>query len=98
MRISVDKEVLADFCKRNHIRKLAFFGSVLRNDFREESDVDALVEFAPGFAIGLLEMAQMEMELSAILGRKADMRTPAELSRYFREETRQNAEVQYAEG
>ena len=96
--ILVDKKALSDFCKRNHIRKLSFFGSVLRDDFREDSDVDTLVEFVPGVLVGLLELAQMEIELSLILGRKADLRTPAELSRYFRAETCQKAEVQYAEG
>jgi len=95
-RISIDRERLADFCQRNHIRKLSLFGSVLRDDFGPDSDVDVLVEFEPGHAVGFITMAGMEIELSEILGRKADMRTPAELSRYFRQEVLDEAEVQYA--
>jgi predicted nucleotidyltransferase len=96
--IVVPKEKIADFCKRHHIRKLSFFGSVLRDDFKPESDVDVLVEFEPGEVVGLIRLAGMELELSEILGRKVDLRTPADLSRYFREEVLQSAEVQYAQG
>jgi predicted nucleotidyltransferase len=96
--IVVPKEKIADFCRRHHIRKLSFFGSVLREDFRPESDVDVLVEFEPGQVVGLIRLAGMEIELSEILGRKVDLRTPADLSRYFREEVLQSAEVQYAQG
>ena len=96
-RISVDREKIAGFCRRNHIRRLAFFGSVLRADFRPESDVDVLVEFEPGHPVGLIRLAGMERELSEILGRQADMRTAADLSRYFRDEVVAGAEVQYAE-
>jgi hypothetical protein len=95
--ISFPKEIIADFCKRQHIRKLALFGSVLREDFRPDSDVDVLVEFEPGHTVGLLSMAGLEMELSEALGRKVDLRTPAELSRYFRDEVARASEVQYAE-
>jgi len=95
--ISFPKQIIADFCKRHHIRKLALFGSVLREDFRADSDVDVLVEFEPGHTVGLLRMAGLEMELSEALGRKVDLRTPAELSRYFRDEVAQASEVQYAE-
>ncbi len=77
---------LEDFCRRNHIRKLALFGSVLTDRFGPDSDVDVLVEFEPGSRVGLMRMAGMEIELSDILGRKADLRTPAELSRYLRQE------------
>jgi predicted nucleotidyltransferase len=96
--IVVPKDKLADFCKRHHIRRLAFFGSVLRDDFRPDSDVDVLIEFEPGHVIGLIRLAGIELELSNILGRKVDLRTPADLSRYFREEVLQSAELQYAQG
>ncbi|MBI3611560.1 MAG: nucleotidyltransferase family protein [Nitrospirae bacterium] len=96
--IVVSKDKIADFCKRHHIRKLSFFGSVLRDDFRPESDVDVLVEFGPGEVVGLIRLAGMELELSKILGRKVDLRTPADLSRYFRDEVLLSAEVQYAQG
>jgi predicted nucleotidyltransferase len=70
---------------------------VLRKDFRPDSDVDVLVEFEPGHAVGLLQMAGLEIEFSELLGRKADLRTPAELSRYFRDEVMKAGEVQYVE-
>jgi predicted nucleotidyltransferase len=96
--IVVPKDVLTDFCKRHHIRRLAFFGSVLRNDFKPDSDVDVLIEFEPGHVVGLIRLAGIELELSKIFGRKVDLRTPADLSRYFREEVLQSAELQYAQG
>lgn len=96
MRINVDHNRIVDFCHSYHIRKLAFFGSVLRDDFGPESDVDVLVEFEPGEEPGLIGLAGMEEELSGILGRKADMRTPEDLSRYFRDKVVSSAEVQYA--
>ena len=96
--IEIPRDKLAEFCKRNHIRKLSLFGSVLREDFSHYSDVDVLVEFEPGRGPGFFGLAQMERELSTILGRKVDLRTPQELSRYFREEVLSLAEVQYAEG
>ena len=96
--IEVSHRKIAAFCRRNHIRKLSLFGSILRDDFRPDSDVDVLVEFEPGHAPGLLRMAGLEMEISALLGRKADLRTPAELSRYFRDEVLRGCEVQYAQG
>ena len=75
MRIQIDvpKEKIAAFCRRNHIRELALFGSALRREFRPDSDVDMLVEFEPGQELGLMELVAMENELSEILGRKADM-------------------------
>lgn len=94
--LAVDKQKLAEFARRNRIRRLALFGSVLREDFRPDSDVDVLVEFEPDARIGLLGMAALEMELSELLGRKVDLRTPQELSRYFREDVLREAEVQYA--
>ncbi|MBZ5514472.1 MAG: nucleotidyltransferase family protein [Acidobacteriia bacterium] len=95
--IEVPKERIAEFCRRHHIRKLAFFGSVLRDDFRPDSDLDVLVDFEPGCTVGLLRMAGLELELAAILGRKVDLRTPADLSRYFRDEVVRTSEVQYAQ-
>jgi|SRR5512132_1621610 uncharacterized protein len=97
-KIPIDREKIAAFCRRHHIRRLALFGSVLRDDFRPDSDVDVLVEFEPGHAVGLIRLAGMELELSDLLGRKADLRTPADLSRYFRQEVLESAEVQYAQG
>ena len=94
--IPVDREAIADFCRRHHVRKLAFFGSVLREDFHSGSDVDVLVEFQPGARVGLIRLAGIERELSAVLGRKADVRTAGDLSRYFRQEVVRTAEVQYA--
>jgi hypothetical protein len=97
--IDIPKERLAEFCKRNHIRKLSLYGSVIRGDFRPESDIDVLVEFDAGCRVGLIRLAQMERELSGLFGgRKVDMRTAADLSRYFRDEVVAAAEVQYAEG
>jgi len=96
VRIKIDSEQIAEFCRRNHIRKLALFGSVLRDDFDQDSDVDVLVEFEPGYPVGLIRMAGMEIELSGVIGRKADLRTANDLSRYFRNEVVAQAEVQYA--
>ena len=98
-QITVDQEKIAKFCQRHHIRRLALYGSALREDFRPTSDIDVLVEFEPGAEPGLLGIAGMERELSAIFGgRKVDMRTPEDLSRYFREDVVREAEVQYAQG
>jgi len=96
--IDVPRERIADLCRRYHIRKLSLFGSVLRGDFRPESDVDVLVEFEPGRTPGFLRMAGIEQELSDVLGRKVDLRTPAELSHYFRDEVLRTSEEQYARG
>lgn len=95
-RIQIDRERVAEFCRRHQVRRLALFGSVLRDDFRPDSDVDVLVDFAPEARAGLFEMARMEAELEELIGRKVDLRTPAELSRYFRDEVVAGAEVQYA--
>lgn len=98
MRIELPKDQIAGFCRRNHIRRLAVFGSALRADFNESSDIDILVEFEPDHIPGLFGMARMERELSIVLGRKVDLRTPEDLSRYFRQEVLKEAEVQYAQG
>lgn len=96
-RIPVDRRKIADFCRRHHIRKLALFGSVLRDDFRPDSDVDVVVEFEPGHAPGW-EFFDMEEELSQVLGRKADLNTPGFLSRFFRQRVLTEAETQYDRG
>ncbi|MBC8254636.1 MAG: nucleotidyltransferase domain-containing protein [Ardenticatenia bacterium] len=95
--IVVPQEQVAEFCRRNRIRSLSFFGSGLSEDFGPDSDVDGLVEFELGHQVGLIRLAGMEIELSRILGRRIDMRTPADLSRYFRQEVLDVAEVQYVE-
>jgi predicted nucleotidyltransferase len=93
-RISVNKEKIADFCRRHHIRRLSLFGSVLRDDFGPTSDVDVLVEFEPGHIPGLTFFS-MEEELSQIIGRKVDLNTPGFLSPYFRDRIERESEVQY---
>jgi predicted nucleotidyltransferase len=94
IKIRVPRKKLADFCRRNHIRKLAFFGSVLRNDFGLESDIDVLVEFEPGKTPGFAFFG-MQDELSAIFGRNVDLNTPGFLSRYFRDQIIREARVEY---
>jgi len=89
--ISIPSERIAQFCGRHHIRRLALFGSVLRHDFRPESDVDVLVEFEPGTRIGLLGLEGLQIELSGILGRKVDLNTAGFLSRSFRDEVLREA-------
>lgn len=97
--VSFDQQQLAEFCRQRHIRRLAFFGSVLRADFSPHSDIDVLVEFEPAHVPGLFGMARMERELSTLFGgRKVDLRTPEDLSRYFRDDVLKEAEVQYAQG
>ncbi|MDX2034752.1 MAG: nucleotidyltransferase family protein [Blastocatellia bacterium] len=97
LRLPLDKETLARFCAEHHIRKLALFGSALKGTDRPDSDLDLLVEFEPGQAPGLLALATMEAELSSMLGgRPVDLRTERDLSRHFRDEVLQTAEVQYA--
>ncbi len=87
---------IAEFCRRHSIQRFSFFGSVLREDFGPESDVDVLVEFEPGSKVGFFKLYDMEQELSQILGgRKVEINTPKSLSRYFREKVLREAEVQY---
>jgi predicted nucleotidyltransferase len=94
--IQLDPEFVTEFCKRNQICKLALFGSVLTERFRPESDIDILVEFQDEAQVGYFALARMEIELTEKLGRKVDLRTPKELSRYFRDEVVRRAEVQYS--
>lgn len=94
--LRVPKQRLAEFCRANGIKRLALFGSALREDFGPESDIDLLVEFHPDRIPGFLGLAGMEIELSKLFeGRKVDLRTPAELSPRFRQEVLDTAEVQY---
>jgi len=93
--IEIPKDAIAEFCRRNRIRRLSLFGSILRDDFRPDSDVDFLVEFEPGQVPSLFGIAGMENELSELIGRKADLRTAEDLSRYFREKVVNGAELQY---
>lgn len=96
-RIPLPKPALAEFCRRHHVRRLALFGSVLRDDFDERSDVDVLVEFEPGHTPGLAFFG-MEQELQRILGRRVDLNTARTLSRYFRERVEAEAEPVYVAG
>lgn len=89
--LEVDREAIADYCRRRHIRRLALFGSVLRDDFRPESDVDVLIEFEPGAKVGL-KFFTIQRELSELLGRTVDLNTPQDFSRYFRDEVLQEAQ------
>jgi len=94
--IKIPRIKIAGFCRKHHIQRLSFFGSVLRNDFGPDSDVDVLVEFLPDHTPGYFSLFDMETELSALLGgRKADIRTSRDLSRYFRDQVIREASVQY---
>ncbi len=94
--IVIAEDKIREFCERHYIRRLAIFGSALREDFGPESDVDVLVDFMPGHTPGFFKLFEMEEELSGLLGgHKADMRTPEDLSRYFRDKVVATAQVQY---
>jgi predicted nucleotidyltransferase len=98
MNLQIPRDQIAEFCRRNHIRKLALFGSILREDFRSDSDVDVLVEFEPGHVPGFRFIGLQE-ELSQLFGgRTVDLVTPNFLNRRIRDEVLRSAEVQYAEG
>ena len=96
VQISVDEQTLSRFCRENRIRRLSLFGSVLRDEFGPDSDVDVLVEFEPGTRIGLMGLTRVEMALSDLLGRKVDLNTPRGLHRRFRDRVLAEAEVLYA--
>lgn len=87
---------LQDFCREHHIRRLSLFGSRLKGTYRPDSDVDLLVEFETAHIPSMFGMARMESELSQLLGKKVDLRTSGDLSRYFRQEVVDTAQVQYA--
>ncbi len=95
LQIEISKDEIAEFCRRNKIRKLAIFGSALRDDFTPESDVDVIVWFEPEARVGLITFGGIERELSEILGRPVDMHTPDMLSKYFRERVLMEAEMVY---
>jgi uncharacterized protein len=95
-QLHISKEQIAEFCRRHHIRRFAFFGSVLRDDFRPDSDVDVLIEFEPDHIPGLIRLMGMQLEFSEMIGREADFRAPGDLHRSFREKALAEAEVQYA--
>src|SRR5688572_16161887 len=92
--IEIPSHELADFCRRNSIRRLSLFGSILRDDFAPDSDIDVLVEFEPGRTPGLRFFA-LQDELGQMLGRRVDLNTPDDLSKYFRDEVLRTAMVQY---
>jgi predicted nucleotidyltransferase len=94
MNITIPEVEIAAFCQRNHIQRLALFGSVLRDDFRPDSDIDVLAESEPGTKVGY-RFIDMQDELSAILGREVDLNTPAFLSRHFRQRVMETAQVVY---
>ena len=95
-RLPLDQQALAQLCRRHGIRRLSLFGSVLKGTAQPDSDVDLLVEFEPAAVPGLLGIAAIEAELSGLLGRRVDLRTAQDLSRYFRDEVVRTAEVQFA--
>jgi hypothetical protein len=94
-QIRIPKDQIAEYCKRNRVRRLSLFGSVLREDFGPDSDVDILVEFEPGTRIGLIQLSGLEIELGNIVGRKVDLNTPGFLSKYYRDQILTEADVQY---
>ena len=93
--IEIPRERIAAFCRENGIRRLALFGSILRDDFRPDSDIDVLVEFQAGVRVGYLSIARMTRELANILRRVVDMRTPAELHPAFRDAVIKEALTEY---
>ena len=95
LHLPIDRARVAAFCRAHDIRRLAIFGSALRDDFRPESDLDVLVEFRPGMTPGLAFFG-LDQELSEIVGRRVDLQTPASVSRYFRDRVIAEAEVQVA--
>jgi predicted nucleotidyltransferase len=96
--VAISRDKIIAFCQRYPIRKLAVFGSVLRDDFRSDSDVDVLVEFLPGSGVTYLDMVTMQDELAAMLGRSVDLVTPGALSKYFRQHVLETAETIYERG
>jgi len=93
--LDISPEYLTTFCRRNHIHKLSLFGSFLRGENKPDSDIDLLVEFETDQEPTLIGLSSMELELSDLVGRKVDLRTPEDLSRYFRNEVVNTAEILY---
>jgi predicted nucleotidyltransferase len=94
-KIHISRAELSSFCRKHRIRRLAFFGSVLRDDFGPESDVDVLVEFDQNAKIGLIKLAGIEIELGELIGRKVVLNTPGFISKYFRDQVLSEAEDLY---
>ncbi|MCA9285529.1 MAG: nucleotidyltransferase domain-containing protein [Phycisphaerales bacterium] len=94
--ITIDRERIAEVCRRHKVQRLCLFGSVLRSTFNASSDVDILVEFLPGARISFLDLASLEADLAAVIGRTVDLRTTRELSKYFRDQVVAEALEQYA--
>ena len=92
----IPQQELNKFCRKHHITRMSLFGSALRDELKPESDIDLLVEFDKNHIPGLLDLAGMEIELAEMSDRKVDLRTPAELSRYFRDDVLEKARVEYA--
>ena len=95
VQLPLGRDVLADFCRGHNIRRLSIFGSVLKGTAKHDSDIDLLVEFEADAVPSLFDLADIEQELSGLLGRRVDVRTAGDLSRYFRDEVIREAEVQY---
>lgn len=96
--ITIAQDQITEFCQRHNIQKLSLFGSVLRDDFSPISDIDVLVEFEPNTRPTLFDMGEMQMELSEILGREVDFKTPGYLSKHFRQDVQDSAQVLYVRG
>lgn len=94
-KIAFPQEAITEFCRRNHIRKLSIFGSSLRDDFGPSSDIDVLVEFEADAAIGYFALTGMQRELTTLLGRKVDLLTANAISKYFRQQVLESAQLQY---
>jgi uncharacterized protein len=94
--VDIPDDRLAEFCRRHRVTRLSLFGSILREDFSPESDVDFLVEFDPSAHVSLFDLGGMLMELRGMVGRKVDLKTPKELSRYFRDRVLREARPLYA--
>ncbi len=94
--VQLDPNAIAEFCRRHDVARLQVFGSILGDEFNDDSDVDLLIEFRKGKRIGLLGLSALELELSRLIGRKVDLRTPNDISRHFRARVMAEAQVQYA--
>lgn len=98
IKSKISKENITNFCKKHNIKKMSLFGSVLRNELTSDSDIDILVEFDKNNTPSFFDLYEMEQELSQYFnGRKIDLRTPADLSKYFRKDVLEKAEVLYSE-
>jgi uncharacterized protein len=94
--VQFDDQVIAEFCRRHGVRRLSVYGSILRDDFRSDSDVDLLVEFLSDVRVSLFDLGGMLMELREMLARDVDLRTPGDLSRHFRDDVLRRAMTIYA--